>query len=407
MVIVVVVGSGYPEFNAKSRQLNQAYEIIRRVSPGYDLEGDLHEFIITDKNTAIMTIYQRLDADLSPVGGPADGRIWDSLFQELDLDTNQVLFQWRASDYLEFGDTYRSLNGDGTGDDHWDWFHLNSIDKDDLGNYLISARYTHSLMYIDGGDGHIIWTLGGKRNDFEDLSEGRALNFAGQHDARWHENQAVITLFDNGADYDTHMAKWSRGLRLGVNIANRTVELLQEFIDPGKTLTVSQGSMQVLSNGNVLLGYGFNAYVTEFDSEGNALCDMHLSPKAFYDSGDVQTYRAAKHAWQGFPSYPPSIAVGSRDVFLSWNGATEVHEWVLKAGDDDHMELSEYRHVASIPKHGFETQIALYNGQISEKFIYAVALDADGAILAETDTVEFDSEDVSITLKVISCYHQA
>jgi hypothetical protein len=35
--------------------------------------------------------------------------------------------------------------------DHpYDPFHFNSVDKDELGNYLVSARYTHAVYYISG-----------------------------------------------------------------------------------------------------------------------------------------------------------------------------------------------------------------------------------------------------------------
>lgn len=85
-----VRGHGSGEYHI----LDQSYNIIRQVKPGNDLEGDLHEFLITEQNTALMTIYERMPADMSSVGGPVDGKIWDSLFQELDLETNEVLFQW-------------------------------------------------------------------------------------------------------------------------------------------------------------------------------------------------------------------------------------------------------------------------------------------------------------------------
>lgn len=44
-----------------------------------------------------------------------------------------------------------------------------------------------------------IWTLSGKRNDFEDLRGGAAVGFLGQHEARFGESKEEITLFDNHA----------------------------------------------------------------------------------------------------------------------------------------------------------------------------------------------------------------
>ena len=375
--------------------MDQSYQVIRRISAGDGLEGDLHEFLITPDNTALLTIYERTDADLSSVDGPMDGKIWDCLFQEIDLETNRTIFQWRASDHFDFSDTFRSLYGMGNDDSHWDWFHINSVEKDERGNYLISSRYTHSLAYIDGQDGQVLWNLGGKLNDFEDLSDGRALSFAGQHDARWHENQTVITLFDNGADYDTHSADSSRGMRIGVDVEGKMVDLLQEYVNSDRTLSKSQGSMQTLSNGNVLLGYGFNAFVTEFDARGKVLCEMHLTPSASTGTGDVQSYRAFKQAWKGYPNTSPSIALGSGKVYLSWNGATEVAHWVLKAGDDE-TAVDGYRDIATFPKTGFETQWRVERGQVVDGYVVAMALDSEGTLLGMTEAIEFEEEDVSI-----------
>lgn len=339
----------------------------------------------------MITIYDVVPADLSSVGGPQDGEIWESIFQEIDLDTNEVLFEWRATDHYEFKDTVRQLGEQGVIGDPWDWFHTNSIDKDNLGNYLISARYTHSLTYLDGRTGEILWILGGGRNGFEDLSDGRATNFAGQHDARWHDNYTIITLFDNGADYETHDAEWSRGMRLAVNTTSKTVELLVEYIDPGHTLSESQGSLQVLPNDNVLVGWGFNGAFTEFDKAGKVLCDVHFESQSAFGSGDVQSYRAFKQSWKGYPKTEPSVAVVGSTMFISWNGATEVKTWSLKFGDDIN-EWEHYEEGMRVPKAGFETTVN--RNRIELRFLRVEGLDANGTLLGTTGTIDLGDYEV-------------
>ena len=66
--------------------------------------------------------------------------------------------------------------------DAWDYFHINSVDKDGDGNYLISARDACSVHKINGTTGEIIWRLGGKRSDFE---LGPNVAFCFQHHARF------------------------------------------------------------------------------------------------------------------------------------------------------------------------------------------------------------------------------
>ena len=70
------------------------------------------------------------------------------------------------------------------------------------GDYLISSRHLHTVALIAGSQssspGLAIWILNGKRNQFTDSSNGAALNFSWQHDARFRNAELTeITLFDN------------------------------------------------------------------------------------------------------------------------------------------------------------------------------------------------------------------
>lgn len=132
----------------------------------------------------------------------------ETYIQEVDPVTKSLLFQWRASDHVNLNHTfwYPNIRGStnasywqGASQEHsWDFFHLNSVQKDEHGNYLISARHMNSLYYVDGKTGDILWTLGGKKNDFTDLSEGRATDFSWQHHARWASPDLTkISLFDD------------------------------------------------------------------------------------------------------------------------------------------------------------------------------------------------------------------
>jgi hypothetical protein len=38
----------------------------------------------------------------------------------------------------------------------WDYFHINSVDKDDAGDYLISARHTSTVYKFSGINGTIL-----------------------------------------------------------------------------------------------------------------------------------------------------------------------------------------------------------------------------------------------------------
>lgn len=186
-----------------------------------------------------MIAFDAVPGDVRPMGRKFNDvwnqAIWDNVVQEVDIATGDLLFEWRASEHVNLTRTYRKLDpGDGgTVQNPFDFFHANSVDQDDGGSYLVSARNTHAIYYIDGKTKEVIWTLGGKGNDFMDLSDGHALNFAWQHDARFVSSDAfpetyhppaskegvtkqLLSLFDNAAlDWDySYGPPYSRGLIL-------------------------------------------------------------------------------------------------------------------------------------------------------------------------------------------------
>lgn len=170
--------------------LDGSYNVTRKLDAiGDDVHGDLHEFKITEDNTALATIYTAKQVDLTDLGHwrGKDGWIVDSMFQEIDLETNELLFEWAASDHFPPAESYMTNPFGGYSESApFDSFHINSVDKEPTsGNYLISSRHTHTISLIDGKSGEVLWQLGGAHNDFKDLSEGLATDFSWQHDARW------------------------------------------------------------------------------------------------------------------------------------------------------------------------------------------------------------------------------
>ena len=151
-----------------------SYSTIRRVQASGGLRGDLHEFVLTPRGTALLTSYIVTEADLSSVGGSRKGTVQDAVFQELDLATGKLLLEWHSLERIPFEESYATVTAD------WDFFHINSVDLDSDGNLLVSSRSTHTVYKIDRS-GKILWRLGGKHSDFA-MAPGSA--FAWQHDVR-------------------------------------------------------------------------------------------------------------------------------------------------------------------------------------------------------------------------------
>ena len=49
---------------------------------------------------------------------------------------------------------------------HFDYFHINSIDVDADGHLLVSARNTWAVYKVHRRTGEVLWRLGGKRSSF-------------------------------------------------------------------------------------------------------------------------------------------------------------------------------------------------------------------------------------------------
>src|SRR5919202_5873906 len=182
----VVVGHGVGEYVV----FDDSYREIARVRAGDGYRGDLHEFLITPEDTALLTVYAPVRTDLSSIGGPQDGAVWDGIAQEVNIETGEVLFEWHSLDHVGLEESY--VNPLANPAYVYDYFHINSIDVDNDANLLVSARNTWTVYKIDRKTGEILWRLGGKRSDFE-MGEGTRTAY--QHDARRHED-GTISVFD-------------------------------------------------------------------------------------------------------------------------------------------------------------------------------------------------------------------
>lgn len=358
--------------------LDQSYlEVAHFSAVGFPDLGDLHEFMITPDDTALVIIYHAVTADLTQVGGASDGWIFENTFQEINIESGELVFEWNASTHVGLNESYNSVQDVGTEGAPYDYFHMNSVEKDSNGDYLVSGRVMDCVYKISGDDGHIIWRLQGKQSDFaiED-----AATFAFQHDARWiDDRQTRLTLFDNGP---TDGIDYSRGLLLEIDQDAKTVRLLQEFTNGAKTFAMFEGGLQAINpedeNTNYMLGFGSQPFFAELDKDGNILLDAQ-----FGKSNSVNSYRAYKQQWQGKPLTKPDIHFdrnGSK-AYFSWNGATDVEQWIVYTANS--TNATSWTNVTSSRRTGFETTIDLSDLDL-QTYIRGKASNGIGDMLAWT-----------------------
>lgn len=351
---------------------------------------DMHESQMTPDGTLLITSYVDKQMDLTSVGGPKNGTLADGCFQEIDLYTNERLFYWCASDHFNLTMSYAPYSNATTGSVKtgggygvsvgWDWFHLNSIQKRN-GNYLINGRLLKMVSYVSGLTGEPIFILGGKANQFKDLSNGQATNFAWEHHVRFRNPEMTqLTMFDN---QETSMnqnctTNCSRGLQLDLDIEKKTVSLAQAYLSPDHLTTGAMGSMQPLSNRNVLIGWGVNPSFSEFLPNGTCVMNVQMSAygRQFFN------YRAFREHWIGRPKWPPAVAVEDDTIYMSWNGATELASWKIMTGPSPSNLTTSSLLVA---RNGFETS-ARFDASIG--YVAVEAWDRNGTVIGRTGTID-------------------
>jgi hypothetical protein len=257
----------------------------------------------------------------------------------------------------------------------YDYFHLNSIQQLPNGDILISSRHTWAVYLIDKATGKIIWQLGGKHSSF---NMGTGTNFEWQHDAT-RQKGGLLTVFDDGAGFAKEESQ-SRALEIHVSTTTSQATLVHQYLHSPPTLASSQGSVQILGNGNVFVGWGSKPYFSEYSPGGTQLFSgSFLSP--------VASYRAYRFAWFGKPLQPPAIAVtpattaGEDLVYASWNGATQVASWQVLASSSS---AGPFVNVGSpVPWSDFETKIQ----EPSANYFEVEALNSRGSVLGTSAAV--------------------
>ncbi len=276
--------------------------VRRRTSDPGVLPTDHHDYVELPDGRALVSYPIVTGVDLSgmvlpPVpggGGPGmvDDTIADGVIQEVDGDGTER-WRWDMSDYFDPADSTFPINFDtnlprppaGTGaagfPDAWDVFHINAIDREDDGDYVVTVRHMDGVFRVDHPSGDVLWTLGTPqaRNPRPGGPVAPQLTIVGDpfggpkrpHDARLNGN--VLTMLDNQAGTGNP----SRAVAYTIDVVAGTATLLWEFRNRelgGATL----GSVQQSPDGSVLInwGAGLQPFIDERTSNGDRLMTVGL-----------------------------------------------------------------------------------------------------------------------------------
>lgn len=108
-------------------------------------------------------------------------QVTDGYFAEVNVATNEVLYEWRALDHVDqiplnsSRQPLVSVIGNGTKANPWDWIHINAVQLLNISGkdyYLVDARHTFSVFLVDPTDGSLVWNFDGETGgDFGPVPE--------------------------------------------------------------------------------------------------------------------------------------------------------------------------------------------------------------------------------------------
>ena len=403
------IGGGPGGLGSFTKIIDKTYTTVQEVTPsgkyrGHNLTTDLHEFNVNsaEGTSALIISYVTFPLNVSYPGCamPNTNFTKTGIFSEVSTDgKNTEIFTWAAIDHVHPRDTYVCPGDTNAGSglhqgDGLDFFHMNAVDKDENGDYLVSGRHVSALYKVAGltnldgiAPGEIIWRLGGKNNTFTNLVstvDGEpSLNFSWQHHARFESSIGGVSLWDNANNnVNPPSALASSGKSISLSISDKTATLVGQYVSPGRQLDSSQGSHQVLENGNHFLGMGSEPFIYEETEDG--------TPVYYADFG-LSSYRTFKYNWTGIPPtseigfFSYSRTCNSTAVFYaSWNGATEISSWRFFTSSNNTTTDGFTAIATSVNNGTFET---VGTGAF-DLYAYAIAYDAQNNELGTSPTVK-------------------
>jgi Arylsulfotransferase (ASST) len=348
---------------------DHSYRTIRTVHAGNGYGMDIHEFTLTRGGDALFTIYSPVLVHLPGTPAGKLSPLLDAIVQEVDVRTGLVVWEWHSFGHIPLSQSYATPANSAS----YDAFHINSVQALPHGRVLLSARDTSAVYVVARAGGRIVWRLGGKASAFR-LGHGARFNF--QHDAELLSHNR-ISIFDDEAG-PPQRGPYSRGIVLRLDMRRHRATLVREYRRSTDTSAQSEGSVQTLAGGNVLLGFGAQPFFSEFSSAGRLRFDASLPQ-------DDGSYRVYGFPWHARPRTRPAVVVKRTDpahaiVYASWNGATEVARWQVLAG----ATPGSLKPIASARRSGFETAVEVN----SSASLFAVrALDSRGRALRTSAAV--------------------
>lgn len=267
---------------------------------------DVHElFELADGGVLMVGLYAE-PRDLSPWGGPVDGKIAHTVVQEAGPD-GALRFAWTTDGAIDLDAVPLWVYEPAV--DGWDYAHVNSVSYDpDDGNLVISIRLASQVLKVARvatvlrerrfHPGQVMWRLGGRDGNVvfvDDVRPDGWRGFWGQHSVRPLAGGHLI-VFDNAIRREAQGATFqdqdialtptggTRFVEYALDLDRMTATRVTEHPSREPAFTQAGGSVQRLDDGHTLIGWGDlpmavgGPSVTELDPDGGVVWELTLPP---------------------------------------------------------------------------------------------------------------------------------
>ena len=271
--------------------------------------------------------------------------------QEIDVRTGLVMYEWTSLDHVGIAESY-SLAVHSSTRFPYDFFHINSINVDRDGSYLISARNTWAIYDLQPQTGQILWRLGGKRSSFT----GVGATAPPGSTTRANCADGSISIFDNGSSPTVHPQ--SRAIVVSLNPQTRDRDARRPAHAHAPAWSREPGQRAGAGERRLVPRLGTDAVLLGAEPERAAALRRPLP-------GAHAVLPRLPPAVVGHARAPSGARLrraggGAGTAYASWNGATGVASWRLLAGAS--AASGSLKPVLTVARSGFETALTRAGG---------------------------------------------
>ena len=248
-------GTGIAEIDATGKMLWR----LDMSKAGGGRHKIIHHDVKMDKYGHIVTLIRNSKIlDMTPYGGAGIDTLGGDGILVMDT-TGKELWTWSVWDVWDIAkDPYIKRFA-------YDRFHVNSLNFDKDGNYLVSVAIEDQVWKINAKTGKIMWKLG-KDGDFK---MDTTSYFSFQHSVNINSDGDLM-VFDNSL-----WKKVSGAVSFKLDTVNMTAKTVIKATLPPSKYTSRMGSAYLLPNGNLLQTSSKTGTVMVTDKSGKILWELN------------------------------------------------------------------------------------------------------------------------------------